>query len=151
QIPVAKNLQTKPEIAEIPAIIIDNDDDIIDGGQIPVGDHAKSVKVKDGTRPVSEMRSDAIDDTNLDIDDVVEISPEVAAGVGTAAGARRVAVAKGATRGAAARGGKKSPKIPNFDTFRKKLVLIIAGGAALVALLVWMFVFAPAATVIITA
>ena len=39
-IPVAKNLQTKPELAEIPALKVDDEDDIIDGGTLPIGDHA---------------------------------------------------------------------------------------------------------------
>ena len=33
KIPTAKNLQSKPELAEIPALAVDNDDDIIDGSQ----------------------------------------------------------------------------------------------------------------------
>ena len=136
KIPVAKNLQTKPEIADVPAIIVDNGDDIIDGSQIPVGDHAKSVPVKDGTRVAEAPRSDAIDTTDLNID-----GEDVAAG----------AAATAATKSAVKKSGKNRPKIPNFDTFRKKLILGIAGGVGLVALLIWMFVFAPAATVIITA
>lgn len=132
-IPVAKNLQSKPEIAEVAAIIVDDGDDIIDGSELPVGDHAGSVKVKDGTRPAaSGMRSDAAAATDLNID-----GEKVAA---SSAAAGRVA-------------GKKPgrSKIPNFDTFRKKLIFGIGGGVALIALLVWMFVFAPAATVVITA
>src|ERR1700745_4045027 len=39
QIPVAKNLQSRPEIAEIPALEVD-DEDIIDGEQLPIGEHA---------------------------------------------------------------------------------------------------------------
>lgn len=132
-IPVAKNLQSKPELAEVPAMIVDDGDDIIDGSELPVGDHAGSVKVKDGTRPTaSGMRSDAAAATDLDID-----GEKVAA---SSAAAGRVA-------------GKKPgrSKIPNFDTFRKKLIFGISGGVALIALLIWMFVFAPAATVVITA
>lgn len=136
KIPVAKNLQTKPEIADVPALIVDNGDDIIDGSQIPVGEHAKSVPVKDGTKVADAPRSEAIDTTDLDID-----GEDVAVGTAT------TAVAKTAAK----KSGKNRPKIPNFDSFRKKLILGITGGAALVALLVWMFVFAPAATVIITA
>lgn len=143
QIPVAKNLQSKPEVAEIPAIIVDNEDDIIDGAQIPVGDHAKTVKVKDGTRVPDESRSDAIESTDLEINE-----DEVAAA--TSAVASYASKPRGAPAHTA-RKGKGVPKIPNFDSFRKRLVLIILGGAGLVALLVWMFVFAPAATVIITA
>ena len=131
-IPVAKTLQSKPELAEIPAIIVDDGDDIIDGSELPVGDHANSVKVQDGTRPPAHtMRSDAVDTTDLNID-----GEEVAAGVGAAA-------LRPSSK-------KSKAKIPNFDSFRKKLVLGITGGIALIALLVWMFVFAPAATVIIT-
>ena len=44
QIPVAKNLQSKPEIAEIPALKVDDGDDIIDGRDLPVGELQKSTK-----------------------------------------------------------------------------------------------------------
>ena len=44
-IPVAKNLQTKPEIAEIPVLKVD-DNDIIDGNDLPVGDIASTAKPK---------------------------------------------------------------------------------------------------------
>lgn len=126
-IPVAKNLQSKPEIATIPALAVDDGDDIIDGGELPVGDHASTVPVRDGNR--EEMRSEAIE--SIDID-----------GVKTST----------ATKTAKKAGGSKSKvKVPNFDTFRKKLFLGIAAGVGLTALLIWMFVFAPAATVIVTA
>lgn len=138
KIPVAKNLQSKPELAEVAAIVVDDGDDIIDGSELPVGDHANTVKVKDGTRVAAgaaaakAMRSDAIDTTDLDIDGEKFTSASVA------------------TK-AVARQSKNRPKIPNFDSFRKKLILLIAGAVGLTALLIWMFVFAPAATVIITA
>ena len=138
KIPVAKNLQTKPEIAEVAALVVDDGDDIIDGSQLPVGDHAKTVKVKDGTAIASTMRSDEIDATDLDIDGETISGPVAASTVAKSAMAKS---AKGA----------KKPKIPNFDSFRKKLIIGISGGVALIALLVWMFAFAPAATVIITA
>jgi hypothetical protein len=138
KIPVAKNLQTKPEIAEVAALVVDDGDDIIDGSQLPVGDHAKTVKVKDGTAIASTMRSDEIDATDLDIDG------ETISGPVASSTLAKSAMAKSAK-------GAKKPKIPNFDTFRKKLVLGISGGVALIALLIWMFVFAPAATVVITA
>src|SRR6218665_2514188 len=65
KIPVAKNLQSKPELAEVAAIVVDDGDDIIDGSELPVGDHAKTVKVRDGTAVVaaSALRSDDIDAT----------------------------------------------------------------------------------------
>lgn len=129
-IPVAKNLQSKPELASIPALAVDDGDDIIDGADIPVGEHAATVPVRDGNR--DEMRSDAID--SIDID-----GEKTSTALGAAAlGAKKTA-------------GKSKIKVPNFDSFRKKLFLVIAGAVGLVALLVWMFVFAPAATVIVTA
>ncbi|MGV9001565.1 MAG: hypothetical protein ACOH18_01245 [Candidatus Saccharimonadaceae bacterium] len=135
KIPVAKNLQSKPELAEVAAIVVDDGDDIIDGSQLPVGDHANTVKIKDGTKVAavaSGVRSEAIDtaDLNIDGDDFAASS----------AGAK-----------AAAKKGKTGPKIPNFDSFRKKLFFGIAGGVALVVLLIWMFAIAPSAKVIITA
>jgi hypothetical protein len=137
-IPVAKNLQTKPEIAEVPALIVDDGDDIIDGSELPVGDHAKTVRVKDGTRVPENARSEAIDAIDIDGEEV-------------AAGAAATAAAARSVKPGAPKKPKNRPKIPNFDTFRKKLFFGIGGGIALAALLVWMFVFAPAATVIITA
>ena len=44
-IPVAKTLQSKPEIAEIPALKVD-DSDVIDGGQLPLRDIADSAHKK---------------------------------------------------------------------------------------------------------
>lgn len=137
QIPVAKNLQSKPELAEIPAIVVDDDDDIIDGSELPVGDHADSVKGKAaktaaGAAAVKATRGEIIDTSDIDLDDDK---------FATAAVAAKTIPKK----------TKNRPKIPNFDTFRKKLFFGIAGGVALVALLVWMFVFAPAATIVITA
>jgi hypothetical protein len=138
-IPVAKNLQSKPEIAEVAAIMVDDSDDIIDGADLPVGDHAGSLKVKDGTRVTSSgARSDVIDSIDVDQDGATNDLPIVAAAT------------YGATR-KGARSSKNKVKIPNFDKFRKRLFLGIGGGILLVALLIWMFVFAPAATIIVTA
>ncbi|HRF28318.1 MAG TPA: baseplate J/gp47 family protein [Candidatus Saccharibacteria bacterium] len=39
-LPVAKNLQSKPEIAAVPTDDSDDSEDIIDGNDIPVGEHA---------------------------------------------------------------------------------------------------------------
>ncbi len=138
KIPVAKNLQSKPELAEIPAIVVDDDDDIIDGSELPVGDHANSVKGKAaaGAAGVAvgakATRNETIDTTDLDIDGEKFATAAVAAKT-------------------APKAAKNRPKIPNFDSFRKKLFFGILGGIALIGLLIWMFVFAPAATIVITA
>jgi hypothetical protein len=137
-IPVAKNLQTKPEIAEIAAIAVDDGDDIIDGADLPIGDHAGSLKIKDSTRPGGAgLRSDAIDSIDVDGESSTDSPPILAA----------------ATYGASKFSGspKSNIKIPNFDRFRKRLFFGIGGGILLIALLIWMFVFAPAATIIVTA
>jgi hypothetical protein len=144
QIPVAKNLQSKPEIAEVPALAIDDGDDIIDGADLPVGDHAARVAISDGTR-TNGGRSDAIDGIDVD-NEGNSVAPDVvsaaAPAYGSAAGAR---VAK------KGKNGKGRVAIPNFDKFRKRLFVGIGAGVALIALLIWAFVFAPAATVIVTA
>lgn len=125
KIPVAKNLQSKPEIAEIAALKVDGDDDIIDGADLPIGDHAEAVGTS--AAAVKPTRNDAIETLEID-------------------GGAEEAASRTATT-------PKKPKvnIPNFDSFRKRLVLIIVGVVLLTAGLVWAFVFAPAATIIITA
>jgi hypothetical protein len=145
RIPVAKNLQSKPEIAEIPALSVDDDDDIIDGADLPVGDHAKAAAI-DAKQPANAIarrpsRNDAIET----IEAVENDEPAVAAG---AAG---LAAVSAASKTSAAKAAKPKVKIPNFDSFRKRLVLIGLAGVLLIAGLVWAFVFAPAATIVITA
>ena len=137
KIPVAKNLQSKPELAEVPALAVDEGDDIIDGASLPVGDHAESVKVSDSTKKTSS-RSDAIESVDINLDD-----PED--------GASSPVTVHNGTQEKTKPAKNRSSKIPNFDSFRKRLFLGVGGGAVLVALLVWMFIFAPAATVVVTA
>jgi len=126
-IPVAKNLQSKPEVAEIPAIDIDDGEDVIDGS-----DMAATPK-----GPVKPNLDDAIAsaDDNLGV---------AAAG---AAPARPVRATPSGPRAAAGRG----IKIPNFDKFRKKLFLIGAAVVLLIGFLVWAIAFAPSAKITITA
>lgn len=124
KIPVAKNLQSKPEIAEIAALEVDDGEDVIDGAQLPVGELARTADVSDTPA----------------IDKAVSAIAGEAAPVGAAAvqAARRPLP-------------KSSVKVPNFDKFRKKLFLIIAGIVLLIGFIIWAIFFAPHATVIITA
>ena len=119
-IPVAKTLQSKPEIAEIPALKVD-DSDVIDGGQLPVGDMADSAhkKPKDDKGASGANASDAAN--------------------------------KNKSPSNSAKSNKKKPKIPDFNVFRKKFALIGGGVLLLIIFLVWATWFAPHATVIITA
>lgn len=125
KIPVAKNLQSKPEMATIPALKVD-DDDIIEGDQLPVGDHAKSSE----DIPVSGMvPSSTIE--NIDID-----------------GDKQTPSRATPDRKPSA---KKGIKVPDFGTFRKKVFLLAGAAVLLIAFLIWAIWFAPHATVVISA
>lgn len=132
KIPVAKNLQSKPEIAEISAIKIDDDDDIIDGARLPVGDLQKTADLISVT---DKSVDDAIDD--IDIDD----EPVTTTRLGATA-------LKDSTKSVSKSSGIK---VPNFNTFRKKLFIGVTVAVLLIIFLAWATVFAPSAKVIITA
>lgn len=135
-IPVAKNLQSKPEIAEIPALEVDDGEDVIDGAKLPVGDHAKTAKAaKDSESDVDE----AIDSVDIEDEKTGETENLVAVKDSTKATSKPTGIKRSGV------------KVPDFSRFRKRLFL---GGAALVVLiafLVWANIFAPSAKVIITA
>jgi hypothetical protein len=122
-IPVAKNLQSKPEIAEIAALEVDDGEDVIDGAQLPVGE-----LVKTADKQPSEDKVEEVIET-IDIDSEVpkptKVQPKKFA--------------------------KAGPKVPDFSRFRKVLFFGSIGGAALISFLIWAIWFAPAAKVIITA
>ena len=118
----AKTLQSKPEIAEIPVLKVDDDNDVIDGGKLAVGDMADSAKrskKSDEDSAVDNAIADANKKESKGLDSLKKMV--------------------------------KKPKVPDFNTFRKKFLLI--GGSVLlfVVFLVWAIWFAPHATVIISA
>lgn len=118
RIPVAKNLQSKPELGEIAALDIDNGEEVIDGAQLAVGEHAKQVGMGDD-EAVAALGAAAVDSAS-----------------------------EGGVRGASRR--KSKSKVPNFDSFRKKVLLFGALGAFLIGFLVWALWFAPHATVVLS-
>lgn len=122
RIPVAKTLQSRPEIAEIPAIDVDDGDDVIDGSDIPVGELADKATPK-----ARNKADDAIDAAIAEDEEPTKPAKP----------------AKPA--------GKGKPKVPDFNVFRKKLVLIGGGIALFIIFMVWAIWFAPHATVVITA
>jgi hypothetical protein len=124
QIPTAKNLQSKPELAEISALDIDNGDDVIDGANLPVGDFTKM----SGENP-------AIDDA---------IRENAAEGLQRA---KPPVPGRQPNKPKA----KSGVKVPNFGKFRKKFIMIAVAVVVLISGLVWAIFFAPRATVIITA
>ena len=126
KLPVAKNLQSKPELPEIAALEIDDGEDVIDGADLPIGDHARTAANSDDA------------DTETD-----------------KAAASLLASTKALppTSGTSPRPPKanKGSRVPNFDSFRKKLLIGIGAGILLIIFLVWAIFFAARATVVITA
>lgn len=119
KIPVAKNLQSKPELAEIPALKVD-DSDVINGEDLPAHEHASIDKPK--AIPASKI-------DGIDIEGV--------------------AVPKATpTRGDKP---KKGIKVPDFGTFRKKAFILGGLGVFLIVFLVWALIFAPRATIVVSA
>lgn len=127
-IPVAKNLQSRPEVPEIAALVVDDDDDIIDGSQLPVGDHASTAgKTAAAAKhiPISTPSDTPKKKSSYAAPPQDGDSP----------------------RKPKAKGGK----VPNFNSFRKRLVLIIAAVLLLIGFIVWAIFFAPRATVELSA
>lgn len=123
-IPVAKTLQSRPELLGKEAPEID-DEDVINGEDLPIGEHAK-------TTPKAATKSDSEEDEDIilppDLDNATPIKEKH-------------------------KKPSKKPKVsvPNFDTFRKKLFFGIGALIVLILFLVWANVIAPHATVNIQA
>lgn len=120
-IPIAKNLQSKPELAEVDAIEDDGSEDIIDGAQLPIGELAKTSDI-----PVEETTEDAIETINIEEFE----SPK--------------------SKADKPKIKNNGVKIPDFKSFRKKLFLGIGFAIIATVFLVWAIKFAPAARVIVT-
>ncbi len=139
KIPVAKNLQSKPEIAEIAALDIDDGEDIIDGSQLPVGELAKTSDIK-SEEPADDV-SDVIEDINIEDESLNKESAYRAPVAKSPSDIPKQPITK----------EKGKVKIPNFSRFRKRLFFGIPLAGLLIYFLVWANVTAPAAKVIITA
>ena len=116
-IPVAQNLQSKPEIIQSESLEVDESEDIIDGSQLPVGD---MIKISDSTK--SDDMSDAIAAVNIDGDSVELPKNQL----------------------------KNKIKVPDFTSFRKKLVIGGVLGLAFAGFLVWAIIFSPSAKIIVS-
>lgn len=120
KIPIAKTLQSTPQLADLPTDDDNGEDDVIDGKSLSVGEHAG---LKDDEEIIVPE-----DLENLDMD------------------------SDAALKKSAVDGKKKSGiKVPNFGTFRKRLIFGGIGAVLLVLFLVWANVVAPHATVIVSA
>lgn len=130
KLPVARNLQSKPEIPEV-ANQETEENEVINGAELPVGDFAKGA-------PVAAAAPQTAAD---DISDQIDFSEKAAAKPAAAASAKKPG-----------KGGLGSKiKIPDFNKFRKKFFIIGAAAVLLIAFLIWALVIAPAATITINA
>lgn len=122
-IPVAKSLQSKPEIPEVPAIQVDDDGgDIIDGSSLADTKKLPNYNKK-GSNESSEIKSTPIE------------------------GYKEPDSGQNSSRGKS----NKQPRVPNFNNFRKKLLIVGGGVVLLIIFLIWAIIFAPRGTVIISA
>lgn len=119
--PVAKNLQSRPQVP-IAAAAAAGEEDVINGEDLPVG----------------ELEKTADKPLELTGFPVASDAPGAAPTVPFAAKA-------------AARAPRKGSAVPDFDKFRKKLFIFGGLGALLVVFLIWAIFFAARATVAITA
>ncbi|MDB5177627.1 MAG: hypothetical protein JWO61_10, partial [Candidatus Saccharibacteria bacterium] len=122
---VAKNLQSKPEFPEIAALEVDEGEDIIDGADLPIGDHARTAGIPDDENDTDKAAASLI-------------------------AAPKASPPTGGTPPRPPK-SKKGSRVPNFDSFRKKLLIGIGAGILLIGFLVWALFFAAHATVVITA
>lgn len=134
-IPVAKTLQSKPELPEIDVIDVDNGEDVIDGASLAVGEHADTVPTQTPEEAARDraVGSVAIQDAEAE---PVPGKPEVVAT--TSLKERK-------------RDSVSQPKVPNFSRFRKRLFIGAGAGILLIGFLIWALVFAPRATIVIKA
>lgn len=124
-LPVAKNLQSKPEIAPISALAVD-DGDVIDGNDLPIGELAATGPL-DNAQETSEVSGKVPKDSKADFPTIDEPT-------------------------SAAKTPKKvKPKIPNFDSFRNRLFIFGGLGVLVIAFLVWALFFAATAKISISA
>lgn len=134
KIPVAKSLQSKPEMAEIDVLELDDGEDIIDGEQLPVGELIRTADEKIEIHSISKPKesvSDVIDEIDVEKDAPTVLSKTVSDKVELS-------------------GKKNKIKVPNFTRFRKILFASIFGVICLTVFMVWAIIFAPAADVVIS-
>ena len=126
KLPVAKTLQSRPAIptdeaiAEAPSDI----DDTIE----------EDSDAEESTAESSTSSADTADASGQAPDEVIN-SSEIEDELNDSDSAKKKPA--------------KDKKIPNFDKYRKWIVLGIIAGVALIAFLVWAFVFAPAAKIVV--
>lgn len=135
KIPVAKNLQSRPEIPQLDSPEV-AEEEVINGEDLPVGELAAASGIEPPEAKPAIPSGSAADDISSQVDLRTLNKPSAPAAKDKAADGKK---------------SKKGLKIPDFNSFRKRFFLIGGGVVMLVALLYWAFAIAPHATVTITA
>ncbi len=120
-IPVAKNLQSKPQLMEAPEGYDVDEVEVINGSELPIGELDRTTP-----KEMKAVTDEAIEEINLEETNDKEKD------------------------GAVPKASKKEIKIPNFQKFRKKIVLGTIAILGLVGFSVWATQLAPTAKVVIT-
>ena len=134
-VPVAKTLQSRPEVPEITALKIEDEGDVIVGEELPVGELAKSKDSDQYEVPVKHRaKMEKTGDDDVDVESI-ELEDEEGSKESKERPSRKTRVSN----------------VPNFDLFRRNLFIIGALALMIGGILVWAIVFAPAATITVTA
>lgn len=120
-IPVAKNLQSKPQLLEAPEGYDVDEVEVINGSELSIGELDQTTP-----RTIKTVTSKTIEDIDLDeIDDQEKVDKIEKA-------------------------PKKDVKVPNFQKFRKKIIFGALGVLGLAGFLFWATQIAPSAKITIT-
>jgi hypothetical protein len=134
RIPVARNLTAQPELSEAPDFD-DTDNDVINGDELAIGDLARVAEKPSSRRDAQEDKEISAAVAAIETDDKIKDDVD----------------ADGTPDNKPKKPPKTKKRVPNFDSFRKKLLIFGSLGLALIIFLVWALVFAPHGTIIITA
>jgi len=132
KLPVARNLQSRPEVPQLEAPELP-DEEVINGEELPVGELAAVAGDEPPAAKPGVAALSAADDISAQID------------------LRALNAAPSADKPSAAVKPKKQLRVPNFNAFRKKFLFIGGSAALLIAFLVWALAIAPHASVTISA
>lgn len=133
-LPVARNLTEQPKLLEVPDTDED-EDNFIDGNDIAVGELAKlknssrsdAPENKNVSAAVKAIETDDRINNDLDADGEPDDKPQPV------------------------KKDQKNRKIPNFDSFRKRLLIFGGLGLAFIGFLIWAIWFAPSGIITISA
>jgi hypothetical protein len=143
KIPVAKNLQSKPEIPKEDEIFNDDEIDTIDGSKLPIGELEKTAPSDGDTHGLS--RHFAVNDNTLDSIDLDDAPNRYD---------HDQPIVNSRSAGKALSNdvkNSKDKKAPDISSLRKKILIVLSGVIIVGGFLVWAIFFAPAATIIIKA